>query len=551
MWSQFTQLWDKVKKLVSIKPVKAALMKALPAPPPKPAPEPRQEENHPCPAYMSLKERFRDIGRLAAIGETLGRDFLTMMPQGGQESRLGQIAFLFRRMHEDLTHAKIAQLLDEARAHEYVHPTEWDKWDRANLREMEAVYTRHCLIGGELMEQKARLEYIGRERHQRLLRDGAWDEAKDFLQQQIDLNKRIAEAQQNATGQSSAYEVLMQNYLPGMTLTQVETLFSDYKAALDQMMPDILKKQDSLAPPLPLTGHYPADAQMWLNRSLLHTIHFDFDRGGLYETGHNPVEGGTPDDTRLVIKGANEADFLMSMKSALHEGGHGIYIQGLPRKTWRYQPVGQDLGAAIHESQALIIDMLIGRSAAFFDYLAPRVEGLFHTLGNPELSAQNLYRLRTHVKPTMLRRHADEVTYFNHVLMRFNLEKQMFDGTLSIADLPDAWSAQMKDLIGIAPENPRDGILQDVHWFVSKFGYFPSYAVGHMIAAQLYEVMDQQLGGIEDLIRHGQMEAIKLWLNGHVHEQGRLLSANDLVHKVTGRSPNHEALVRHIRKRYL
>src|SRR5690606_36705120 len=146
-------------------------------------------------------------------------------------------------------------------------------------------------------------------------------------------------------------------------------------------------------------------------------------RGGLYETGHNPVEGGTPDDTRLVIKNVDTTNFLDSLKSALHEGGHGIYIQGLPRQTWRYQLVAQDMGAGVHESQALLIEMIIGRTRGFFNFLAPRVEGLFHGLHNPVLSAENLHKIKTRVKATPVRRTADEVTYFFHILHRYRLEK--------------------------------------------------------------------------------------------------------------------------------
>lgn len=526
---------------------------ALPSPTrnneaPKP---PRQEEKHSCDAYMELKLRFRDIGRLAAIGETLGRDFLTAMPDGAYKARLGQIAFLFRRMHEDLTQEKIAQLLDEARAHEFVHPGEWDEWDQANLREMEALYRRHCHIGGELMEQKARLEYVGRRKHQAFLKSGDWNEAKVFLQEQIDLNKKIADMQQEATGFASPYDNLLRNYMPDISMQQIDELFADYKHALDKLLPDIEERQTHKEPAIPLSGRYDASSQMWLNRSLLKTMKFDFSRGGLYETGHNPVEGGTPDDTRLVISVADEQNFMRGLKSALHEGGHGLYIQGLPREVWRYQPVGQDLGAAMQESQALLIDMIVGRSQAFFKFLAPRVEGLFLDLGNPELTPHNLYRLRTDVKRTVLRRDADEVTYFFHILLRYRLEKEIFDGNLNITDLPEAWSAGMQELFGIKPDNPREGILQDVHWFVGKFGYFPSYAIGHMAAAQFTETMRDDIGDLDSYILEANLEPIKTWLNEKVHSKGRLVRFNDLIKNVTGRPLDPDALVRHIQRRYL
>ncbi len=551
MWRVFEHLKSNLKIINMLKPVQKGLRLALPAPPQKTELPARQEEAHSCEAYMELKSRFRDIGRLAAIGETLGRDFLTAMPDGAYLSRLGQLAFLFRRMHEDLTHEKIQQLLDEARAHEYVHPNDWDKWDIANLEEMENLYSRHCHIGGELMEQKAKLEHVGRNHHKEILQNGSWKEAQIFLADQVELNKKIAAAQMHATKQSSAYETLMQNYMPGVSLATTETLFADYYAALKRLLPKIEAKQKTRSDPLPLTGKYDAVAQMWLNTSLLKFFHFDFQRGGLYQTGHNPVEGGTPDDTRLVINSADETNFLKMMKSALHEGGHGLYIQGLPRNTWRYQPVGQDLGAAVQESQALLIDMIIGRSKTFFDFLSPRVEGLFHDLGNPELSAENLYRLRTNINRTALRRGADEVTYFFHVYLRFQIEKELFDGNLKVSDLPDVWNNKMQSLVGIKPENNIEGVLQDVHWFAGKFGYFAAYTLGHMMAAQIAEKMVDDFGSLDKFILAGDMEPIKNWLNEKIHIKGRLMSADDLIKDVTGKPLSHETLVRHIERRYL
>ncbi len=540
-----------MKQKAILKPLQKAFPIALPPPPRRAEPQARQEEVHACPAYMELKTRFRDIGRLSAIGETLGRDFLTAMPSGAYASRLGQLAFLFKRMHEELTHEKMQQLLDEARAHEYVNPNDWDKWDSANLQEMENLYIRHCHIGGELMEEKARLEYVGRSQHSALLAKGNWEDAKPLLEEQISLHRKIALAQQKTTNQTSAYESLMQNYMPGITLEKTETLFRDYARDLNKIMPKIEEQQKQRTPPLPLTGDYDNTAQLWLNNSLLHVMCFDFERGGLYETGHNPVEGGTPDDTRLVINTADHRNFLKMIKSSIHEGGHGIYIQGLPRKTWRYQPVGQDLGAAVQESQALLYDMIIGRSKAFFTYLSPRVEGLFHDLGNPELTAENLYRLRTNVAHTPVRRGADEVTYFFHVYARFQLEKELFDGKLNTADLPEAWNNKIHDLVGIRPDNHKDGLLQDVHWFVGKFGYFPSYALGHMIAAQLAEKMTEDIGTFDKYILSGQMRPIKDWLNEKIHSKGRLKSMDELIYSVTGSDLSHEPLLRHIEAKYL
>lgn len=556
----FARIWRALTALIARLPFRTR-RKPLPAPhagPKNHAPATRQEpavvrqyEEHPSPAYMELKYRFRDIGRLTAIAETMGRDFLTTMPEGAWHARLGQIAFLHRRMHEDLTAPEMKSLLERARTHLENNKEDWDAWDCANLREMEDLYAKQSPVHSDLIEKRARLSYEGRRRHRDALRHGDWPDAREFLSHIIDMNRQIAEEKCRAGGGNSHYQALMEDYMPGVAMSDVEDWFAVLDKKLGAMLPAVLKRQEAEEAPMSVHDFYPARAQMWLNHALLEAIGFDFNRGGLYETGHNPVEGGTPDDTRLVIKNVDISDFMDSMKSALHEGGHGIYIQGLPRRTWRYQPVAQDMGAAVHESQALIVEMVVGRTRSFFEFLAPRVEGLFHGLHNPVLSADNLYRIKTRVQPSAVRKKADEVTYFFHVKHRFELERDIIEGRLKPADLPEAWNAKMQDVLGIKPEGLADGCLQDVHWFVGKFGYFPSYTAGHMLAAQLFEKIRKDIPDLDEAIARGEFMPVTEWLGKNIHSLGRLLRFDSLVKEASGKALSPDALLRHLERRYL
>ncbi len=538
--------------LQSIKPSKDAPPEPLPeATADFDAPPTKQDEQHICSEYNDLKSRFRDIGRMNAIIETLGRDFLTAMPDGAYASRLGQMAFLYRRMHEDLTDHDVQLWLDGARRHEHESPDEWDEWDSANLREMTDMYLMFAHVDPQLMEKKARLSFEGRNRHTALKETGDWEQAKIFLSEQIDLHRRIADARCKAMDEESHYQMLMQEFMPGMTIYEVETLFDAHEKALNDIYPQIIEKQKEDAPVIPVEAEYNAESQMWLNRSLLDVLGFDFNRGGLYETGHNPVEGGTVDDTRLVISNVDEENFLYSMKSALHEGGHGLYIQGLPRQSWRYQPVAMDLGAAVHESQALLVEMILGRMPEFFEFLSPRLEGLFHGMNNEALSAENLYTRKTRIKPGVDRKKADEVTYFYHVNLRFKLERDLIDGSLNINDLPEAWVEGIHASLGVLPESHLEGCLQDVHWFVGKFGYFPAYAMGHMMAAQLFYTMKKQMPDMVEQIREGDFHDIRQWLYDNIYQHGRLMPMKEMLKKATGKSLRAEYLERHLRDRYL
>lgn len=557
--------WSRVKNWASalpvfgkafgaIKTVGAELLRLPPPRTPDDVANTKQYEEHKSKSYMDLKMAFRDIGRMNAIIETLGRDFLTAMPEGAYVSRLGQIAFLFRRMHEELANENISTMINDAHEHEKKDPGSWETWDKANLREMETMYRHVAQVPPDLMERKARLAYEGRRKHRDVLKCDDWDEARPFLEDMVDLQRRIADAKilkDNDHATDAPYQALLREYVPGARLTEVDALFGRLETKLKEMLPWVLDEQAKRPDPLPLIGPFPAAQQMWLNKSLLKVMGFDFNRGGLYETGHNPVEGGTPDDTRLVIKTSDAGNFLDSMKSALHEGGHGIYIQGLPRETWRYQPVGQDLGAAMQESQALLIEMILGRTKEFYRYLAPRVEGLFQKFGDPAMTAENIYRLKTGVKPTLDRKSADEVTYFFHIRHRMRLERDMIAGRLKVKDLPEAWNAGMKELLGVEPTTHAQGCLQDVHWFVGKFGYFPAYTLGHMIAAQINDKMKREIQNIPELMASGDFMPIQQWLSKKIYNQGRLFRTDDLLMEVTGSKLTPGPLINHLQDRYL
>lgn len=513
----------------------------------------KQDQPHACLHYTRLKTAFRDIGRMNAIIEALGRDFLTAMPEGAYKSRLGQMAFLHRRLHEDLISENVQRCLDEAQNHQYKFPGEWDEWDTANLREMSNMYRMYCHVDPALMERKARLSHEGRRRHREVTRNCDWEQGQKFLREQIDLHRRIADARCRANDNiDTHYQMLMEEYMPGLAVSQIEDWFVTMNKTVRDVMPRILEQQNSRPMPMDFDGehHFDSESQMWLNRSLLKVLGFDFDRGGLYETGHNPVEGGTVDDTRLVISNVDESNFLDSLKSALHEGGHGLYIQGLPRETWRYQPVAMDMGAAMQESQALLIEMILGRTPEFFEFISPRLEGLFHGIHDPAFSPENLYALKNFVKPGVYRRKADEVTYFHHIQVRFKIERDLIDGSLKVGDLPEAWVENIQKTLGVVPQNHIEGCLQDVHWFVGKFGYFASYAVGHMIAAQQFAAMRKQIPELREQIKDGDFRAIKQWLNDNIHSKGRLIKMDDMMIQSTGHKLKPDFWINHVTDRY-
>jgi len=279
----------------------------------------------------------------------------------------------------------------------------------------------------------------------------------------------------------------------------------------------------------------------------MEALGFDFSRGRLDVSLH-PFCGGTSDDVRITTR-YEEDDFTSALMGVLHETGHALYELGLP-KDWRYQPVGAAMGMSFHESQSLLIEMQACRSFEFLEYAEPLIKDTFQGVG-PEWEIDNLYRLYTHVEKDFIRVDADEVTYPAHVILRYRLEKALVIGDLDPAELPGAWNEGIEQLLGITPENDRLGCLQDIHWYDGAIGYFPTYTLGAMTAAQLYDAALRANSDIPSQIAQGNFNPLLTWLRDNIHSQGSRWSGDELLTHATGEPLNADIFKRHLRKRYL
>jgi len=274
---------------------------------------------------------------------------------------------------------------------------------------------------------------------------------------------------------------------------------------------------------------------------------FDFAHGRLDVSAH-PFCGGTPDDVRITTR-YNESDFARALMGVLHETGHALYQRGLPVE-WRLQPVGRARGMAMHESQSLLLEMQVCRSRAFLSYAAPVLRETFGGDG-PGWDAEVLHRRQTRVQRGLIRVDADEVTYPAHVILRYHLERAMIAGDLRPADLPGAWAEGLHELLGIAPDNDREGCLQDIHWYDGNWGYFPTYTLGALIAAQLFEAARREIPDLMAAISAGEFGVLLGWLRERIHSKGSLLSTANLVESATGQPLGTASFMRHLRSRYL
>jgi carboxypeptidase Taq len=292
------------------------------------------------------------------------------------------------------------------------------------------------------------------------------------------------------------------------------------------------------------------ERQRALGEVMMRVFGFDFVHGRL-DVSHHPFCGGVPEDTRITTR-YNGEDFLESLMAVLHETGHAIYQQGLPAD-WRQQPVGDSLGAAVHESQSLFVEMQVSRSRAFIAFAAPLMrEHLAGSQDDGAWNADNLYAQITQVRPSYIRVDADEVTYPLHIILRFELERALIAGELDVADIPNAWNERMIRYLGLSTDgNLRDGCMQDVHWFAGLFGYFPTYTLGALMAAQWFAAASAAIPDLDAQIASGEFAPLLGWLRREIHGRGQLKTAQELLTEVTGERLSLRYFKAHLERRYL
>ena len=493
-------------------------------------------------AYQELESRFRRVGALEEAIGVLNWDSATMMPAGGAATRAEQLATLSLLAHQQLTAAEIDDLLDAAEGAN----TALGSWEQANLREMRRRHAHATALPGDLVEAVARIsaECEAVWRKARPANDFA--AVRPLLEEMLRLQREVAQAKAQRLG-VKPFEALLDRYEPGGSVAMIDRLFGELAAFLPDLIEAIIERQGAVPPPPNPSGPFPVAAQRRAAERLMTAVGFDFAHGRLDISAH-PFCSGAPDDVRITTR-YDEHDFSKALMGVLHETGHALYKRNLPAH-WRLQPVGAARGMAIHESQSLLLEMQVCRSLAFARFAAPILREVFDGEG-PAWEPEALYRRQIRVRRSLIRVDADEVTYPAHVILRYRLEQAMLAGDLNVRDLPGAWAEEMRKLLGIAPDTDRDGCLQDIHWFDGSWGYFPTYTLGAMIAAQMFEAIAETIRDLPDLIADGEFRPLFAWLGERVHGQGSLMSTAQLVESATGRPLGVASFERHLRRRYL
>ena len=496
----------------------------------------------PTSSYKQLEQRFARLGRLHDVQGILHWDSRVMMPAGGADSRAEQLATLDVICHELLTDAAVGGLLDAAEGETL------GAWERANVREMRREWIHAAAVDAALVDALSRAcsacEMVWREARPK----ADYLMVLPHLEEVLRLTIEAGQAKAAKFG-TSVYDALLDQFEPAGRAADIDPVFDDYAAFLPEFLDQVLARQARAAAVVTPPGPFPVERQRELGLRLMQILGFDFHHGRLDVTLH-PFSGGASGDRRITTR-YDEDDFTPALMATIHETGHSLYEQHLPA-AWRHQPVGSARGMVLHESQSLIMEMQASRSREFLAFAAPLMRAAFGAeAADATWQPENLFRLYTRVSRSLIRTAADEVTYPAHVILRYRLERALVAGDLALRDLPAAWNDGLKALLGIVPPDDRLGCLQDIHWYEGLFGYFPTYTLGAMAAAQLFDAAKKDVPGLPAAIARGEFKPLIEWLSANVHAKASYLSTRDLLTAATGRPLDPAVFKAHLRARYL
>lgn len=495
-----------------------------------------------------LTARLLEIQRINSAASLLSWDQETYMPAGGGEARAEQIAVLQGLAHQKLVGAEVESLLakwvDPATGQAIEQPGEaWDEPSRSLLREAWRDFSR---------AKKLPSDFVVRLSRECSLAQQVWAEAREQnqfgmflpnLRTVLDLKREEA----HYLGyKDSPYDALLDIYEPGSTIATLRPLFAQLKARLVPLLRRVTQSSVNIDDSI-LKHSYDQARQVEFGRLVLMAMGYDFERGRLDLSAHPFTTSFHPSDVRVTTR-VHEHELQSCLFSCIHEGGHGLYDQGLDPRYFG-TPLGDSVSLGIHESQSRLWENCVGRSRAFWRFFYPLLQQIFHHQLRG-VDSEQFYAAINCVKPSLIRVEADELTYNLHIMLRFEIEQDLIEGRTKPDDLPGIWNQKMREYLGIVPERDADGVLQDVHWSLGSFGYFPTYTLGNLYSVQFYQQAKLEIPHLEDEIAAGQLMVLRRWLGQKIHCWGRMFTPDHLARRVTGSSVDPEPFLAYLEKKY-
>ena len=488
-----------------------------------------------------LKGRLLEVDDLKSAAALLHWDQTTYMPPGGAAARARQIATLSRLAHEKFIDPTIGKLLDVLRPYGESLPYESD--EASLIRTASRKYERAAKVPASFAAELSEHSSASFDNWTKARPSNDFTATQPFLERTLDLSRRLAEF---FPGSQHIADPLIDFADHGMTASTISSLFEKLRAEVVPIVSAISGQptaEDSC-----LRQRFPEAEQLKFGAEVIKQFGFQFERGRQDKTHHPFMTKFSLGDVRITTR-VNEHDLSEALFSTLHEAGHALYEQSIPSR-FEGSVLAEGASAGIHESQSRLWENLVGRSWGFWKYYFPRLQAAFPgQLG--EVSLETFYRAINKVEPSLIRTDADEVTYNLHVMIRFDLELALLEGSLAVRDLPQAWAERYKSDLGVVPPDDRNGVLQDVHWFAGPIGgAFQGYTLGNIIGAQLYNAALTRLPCIPQDIENGDFDKLYGWLNENIYQQGDKFTAHELIESSTGEPLSIEPHVQYLRSKF-
>ncbi|HMU65515.1 MAG TPA: carboxypeptidase M32 [Cellvibrionaceae bacterium] len=492
-------------------------------------------------SYKQLHHHFTKISHYNHLSAICSWDQSAMMPAGGNAARGEAMAELAVLIHQNTTAPQLAEWIKTAEQ-EQLTPQQQASLAAIKRRWQQASQVPEDLVQAQSLATST-CEHAWREQR----KNNDWAGFKPNLEAVVKLARE--EAGVRAAGTlTHRYDALLELYEPGMTASRIDEVFGAVKTWLPEFITkalDIQSRKTIVAP----QGPFAVPQQKELGMAVMQLLGFDFNHGRLDVSTH-PFCGGVPSDVRITTR-YDESDFMKALLGVIHETGHARYEQNLPID-WRNLPVGEARSMGVHESQSLFFEMQLARSAEFSQLIAPLAAKILGRQDDPAFNQQNLYAYNTRIKRGFIRVDADELTYPAHVILRYEIERALIEGDIEVADIPDLWGEKMQAYLGLSTVgNFKDGCMQDIHWPLGSFGYFPSYTLGAMYAAQLFNAAKQVIPKLSDKISAGDLAPLFAWLNEHIWAKASFMATDDLIAGATGEPLNAKYFKQHLEQRYL
>lgn len=491
-------------------------------------------------AYEWLAEYSRETALFDSIRSLLVWDQRTVIPPKGHAHRAEQSAALTRLLHSRRTDPRIGENLAAVEGSDHV--SDPLSPEAVNVREWRRAYDKAVRIPERLAVQLARAASEGQTCWQRARPRSDWETFRPFLQRIVELKREEAE---HLGFIREPYDALLDRYEPGETAGGLEPLFSSLRAHLVELLHRVMgsgRRPDSRV----LRSHFPVDRQEAFARNVLECIGYDFQGGRLDPTAHPFTVGIGPGDVRITAR-YSTSFFGQGLFGAIHEAGHALYDAGLPAGHWG-TPMGEAVSLGIHESQSRLWENMVSRCPGFWEFFYPEAIRQFDSLVGVPL--QEFQFAVNEVRPTLIRTEADEVTYNLHVLLRFEIERDLMRNAVAVQDLPELWNEKMRSTLGLTPPDHSSGVMQDIHWSSGAIGYFPTYTLGNLYAAQFYRQAEGELGGVREYFRTGDFEPLLQWLRRNIHSQGSRFHPRELLRRVTGEELDPQILLSYLEVKY-